>query len=43
LVRVAVRPIQFEVECDVDETPIEHVWLDLEAGDDGLFRIALNT
>jgi hypothetical protein len=43
LVRVAGRPIQFEIECDVDETRIEHVWLDIEAGDEGLFRIALNT
>jgi hypothetical protein len=43
LVHVAGRPIQFEIERDVDETRIDHVWLDIEAGDEGFFRIALNT
>ena len=40
---MAGRPIQFEIECDVDETRIDHVWLDIEAGDERFFRIALNT
>ena len=40
---VAGRPIQFEIEGDVDETRIDHLWLDIQAGDEGFLRIALNT
>jgi hypothetical protein len=43
LARVAGRPTQVEVERHSDETRIDHVWLDIEAGDEGFFRIALNT
>jgi hypothetical protein len=43
LVRVAGRPIQIEIERHTDETRIDHVWLDVEAGSEGFFRIALNT
>jgi hypothetical protein len=43
LVWVAGRPIQFEIERSVDETRVDHVWLDIEAGDAGFYRIALNT
>jgi len=40
---VAGPPIQFEIERDSDETRVDHVWLDIEAGDEAFFRIALNT
>lgn len=43
LVWVAGRPIQCEIESDVDATRADHLWLDIEAGDGGFFRIALNT
>lgn len=36
-------PIQFEIERHVDKTRIDHVWLDIEAGDEAFLRIALNT
>ena len=43
LVWVAGHPIQYEIESSVDATRADHLWLDIEAGDRGFFRIALNT
>jgi len=44
LIRVVGKPIQIEIEDHVEETRIDHVWIDIEAGDEqGFFRIALNT
>ncbi len=43
LVRLVGIPIVFEIERAVDHKRIDHVWLDVKAGDEGLFRISLNT
>lgn len=36
-------PVRFEVERAIDHKRIDHVWLRVKAGDEGIFRISLNT
>jgi hypothetical protein len=43
LVRLAGLPVRFEIEQHVDPEKIDHVWLLVRAGRDGMFRISLNT
>ncbi len=41
--RVAGRPVSYIVEEHSDPDRIDHVWIDVDTGEHGLVRIALNT
>ena len=36
-------PARFEIEQAIDHKRIDHVWLNVKAGDEGVFRVSLNT
>lgn len=36
-------PVRFQIERAIDHKRIDHVWLNVKAGDEGVFRVSLNT
>ena len=43
LVGLVGAPVRFAIERAIDHKRIDHVWLHLKAGDEGMFRVSLNT